>query len=247
MKLLVIEKWLHHKNHLGLDLILQHILQNNDISYKYGTVNDLNPDNVDVVYSPATPINTALFPNITFIFGPHFSVFPNKMLSILNNKHNKSTYIQPSEWCLNIWAGMGVEQLLPLKIMPFPVNTELFKPMQYETVKKNKVYIYFKRRNESELNILENYLRERKIQYKVFDYVKKYEENDYLKTLQEAKFGIVLGAHESQGFALQEAMACNVPLIVWNVTNMNQEVGTNHPSLPATSIPYWDERLGKLF
>jgi glycosyltransferase involved in cell wall biosynthesis len=142
---------------------------------------------------------------------------------------------------------MGVEQILPLKMMPFPVNTELFKPILDEKNKKNKVFIYFKRRNESELNILENYLRERKIQYEVFDYVKKYEENDYLKTLQEAKFGIVLGSHESQGFALQEAMACNVPLIVWNVTNMNQEVGSNHPSLPATSIPYWDERCGEYF
>ena len=247
MKLLIIEKWLHHKNHLGLDLMLQHILQNNDISYKYGTVNDLNPDNVDVVYSPATPINTALFPNITFIFGPHFSVFPNKMLSIINNIHRNCIYIQPSEWCVNIWGNMGVEQILPLKMMPFPVNTELFKPILDEKNKKNKVFIYFKRRNESELNILENYLRERKIQYEVFDYVKKYEENDYLKTLQEAKFGIVLGSHESQGFALQEAMACNVPLIVWNVTNMNQEVGSNHPSLPATSIPYWDERCGEYF
>lgn len=247
MNLLIIEKWLHHKNHLGLQLMLQYILQNNNISYKYGTVSDLNPEYVDIVYSPATPINTGIYPTIKFIFGPHFSVFPNKMLGIINNIHKNCIYIQPSEWCVDIWKNMGVEQILPLKTMSFPVNTDLFKPVVDSPEKKNKVVIYFKRRKESELNMLENYLREWKIQYELFNYVKKYEEKNYLKTLQHAKFGIVLGAHESQGFAIEEALSCNVPLIVWNATNMNQEFGVNHPSLPATSIPYWDDRCGEYF
>jgi len=65
--------------------------------------------------------------------------------------------------------------------------------------------------------------------------------------LQNSKFGIWLGRHESQGFALEEALSCNVPLLVWNVTSMNQEYGLNYPDIKATTIPYWDERCGEYF
>ena len=40
----------------------------------------------------------------------------------------------------------------------------------------------------------------------VFDYVKRYNEEDYLDCLKNAKFGIILDAHESQGFAIEEAL-----------------------------------------
>jgi hypothetical protein len=68
-----------------------------------------------------------------------------------------------------------------------------------------------------------------------------------LKYLQHSKYAIVIGRHESQGFAIQEAMSCNVPLFVWSVISMNQEVGYNYHDFPATSIPYWDEKCGEFF
>lgn len=81
----------------------------------------------------------------------------------------------------------------------------------------------------------------------IFDYVKKYNESDYLQVLKESKFGIVLDAHESQGFAIQEALSCNVPLLVWSVVSMTQEEGGNLPDVRATTVPYWDERCGEVF
>ena len=56
-----------------------------------------------------------------------------------------------------------------------------------------------------------------------------------------------MDAHESQGFALEEALSCNVPLLIWNVTSMNQEHGSSYSDIPATTIPYWDERCGEYF
>ena len=62
---------------------------------------------------------------------------------------------------------------------------------------------------------------------------------------------IVLGRHESQGFAIEEALSCNVPLLVWSVTlrkkeypyrNEYQNIKSN-----VTTIPYWDERCGEFF
>ena len=139
----------------------------------------------------------------------------------------------------------NVESIIPLKVFYFPVNTKKFKPM--ENIKKEKVFIYFKRRKQEELTFLKKFLHNKNIEFKVFDYVKRYKEEDYLKYLQESKYGIILDAHESQGFAIEEALSCDVPLLVWNVTSMNQEEGINYPDIPATSIPYWDNRCGESF
>ena len=48
-------------------------------------------------------------------------------------------------------------------------------------------------------------------------------------------------------FAIEEALSCNVPLLVWNVSSMNQEEVSNFPNIEATSIPYWDQRCGEFF
>ena len=75
----------------------------------------------------------------------------------------------------------------------------------------------------------------------------KYNETEYLNCLQNAKYGIWLDAHESQGFALQEALSCNVPLLVWNVSSLNQDVGSNYPNFPATTLSYWNDNCGEVF
>ena len=83
--------------------------------------------------------------------------------------------------------------------------------------------------------------------YRVFDYVNQYSEQEYLSYLQTCKFGIWIDAHESQGFALEEALSCNVPLLVWNVLSLNQEENSNYPNIPATTIPYWSDSCGEVF
>jgi hypothetical protein len=38
-----------------------------------------------------------------------------------------------------------------------------------------------------------------------------------------------------------------VPLLVWNVSSMNQEQNSSYNNIPATTIPYWNESCGEYF
>jgi hypothetical protein len=254
-KILIINSFLHEKNKQGLASILNkcHI----------GTVNDI--PNYDIIYSPSEMINTSLYPTKKFIFGPHFSTFPNhnQLHALQNHVYRNSIYIHPSEWVVQLWKNMGAEQFLPLKCFPFPVNTEKFKPldkymqgeymqgeyMQGEHMQgKDNVLVYYKHRHPNELKQIKDFLTQQKISnYRIFDYDQRYTEEDYLSYLQKCKYGIVLDAHESQGFAIEEALACDVPLLVWNAQTMNQELNSHYQPIPCTSIPYWDNQCGEYF
>jgi hypothetical protein len=236
MKILFINFGIHHKNKSALEKY-----KRLDID-TINTLENLDFSNYDIIYSPSEPIDTSLYPDKKFLFGPHFSTFPNNKIEKIIGKN--TIYIQPSEWAANIWKQVEYCNKFKIKVLPFGVDTERFN----ETItigSRNKVFIYFKNRNPSELNYLEYLLYQMGIYYKIFDYNRKYDEQDYIDYLKEAKYGIWLGCHESQGFALQEALACNVPLFVWSVKSMSQEYGCNYPHFDATTIPYWDNRCGE--
>jgi hypothetical protein len=213
------------------------------IDFKYGSTVDIS--NSKIIYSPVEPIdlNTYYDTEKIFIFGPHFSVFPTYKLKNINVKAENVFYIQPSQWALDVWNAYNLN--ISLKVIPFPVNIEKFNENNHKI--KDKVFVYYKRRNPAELAYLVDFLRTKNISFKLFDYLKGYDENEYLDYLQSSKYGIILDAHESQGFALEEAMSCNVPLLVWTVTKLNQEYGSNYPPYDAITVPYWDNRCGEIF
>lgn len=241
MNILIINSSLHHKNKIGLEFMLNYL----HLEYRYGNVDDIQHH--DVIYSPSLPIDSSKYPTKYFIFGPHFSVFPNNKMTQINNVYKNSVYIQPSGWVAQLWENMNtINTKLPIQILSFPVDINKFAPILVDN-KKEEVFIYFKRRHPVELNILKSFLHDKLITYKIFDYVKRYDETDYLNCLRQSKYGIILDAHESQGFAIEEALACNVPLLVWNTKSMSQEYGSNYPDIPCTTIPYWDDRCGEYF
>jgi hypothetical protein len=197
------------------------------------------------VYSPSESIHVDLYPNTKFIFGPHFSVFPNEKLLPIKGYSNV-IYNSLSEWVVNLWKSFEITNDLNILPIPFGVDTLKFdeiKPIQ----EKNEIFVYIKSRDPKELEYICGFLKNKNISYTIFSYSNRYTETEYLHFLQNAKYGIWIGRHESQGFALQEALSCNVPLLVWNVKSMNQEYGYSYADLPATTISYWDERCGEFF
>jgi len=262
-KVILIDKWFHHKNYNAL---LQYSNTELTIINTPEELCNYDLSTFDAVYSPSLAIDVTEYPNAKlFIFGPHFSVFPepSQLKTILPSAElqNKIIYLMPSQWPIDLWqiyiSTDPILNKLKMKALPFGVDTNKFidnaslsvfdglndKP---STI-KNKVFIYYKHRSPYELNIIESFLTNKEIEYKIFDYLRRYDENEYITYLQECKYGIILDAHESQGFAIEEALSCNVPLLVWNAISFNQVFGSVYPDVFATSVPYWDERCGELF
>ena len=239
MRVFFVTSGCHHKNLFFMNKYLE----------KHHTiVNSI--DDADIIYSPATYIDSSKYKDKFFIFGPHFSQFPNKVVNKFNNIHKNSIYIQPSQASVDTWTIDYNFTNIPVVAIPFGVDTEKF----IQTINiRDKILLYYKDRNPKELNYLEQFLQEKNIQYKLFNYKQRYDSNEYLSYLKNCKYGIWLGSHESQGFALEEALACNVPLLVWNVKLRNQEWSrrkyyTNKQLTTIIStIPYWDERCGEFF
>lgn len=224
----------HHKN----DEFLKYY------SSFFKIVNNLEA--ADIIFSSDTPYPAENYPKKKFIFGPHFSVLPNLKALGLNNIHNNIIYLFPSKQAMNVWKNHFNFDKVPLVYCPFGVNTEKFKPKNCE---KKEVFVYIKRRNPEEVNYVLNFLKSKKIKFNIFKYG-SYKEEAYINQLKKAKYGIWVGEHESQGFALQEALSMNVPLLVWSTTLMSQEWGNNKYQdikVRCETVPYWDEKCGEKF
>ena len=166
MKILFIKSGIHHKNlHFLLNCkkIQFHTINN------VNEINNYNLSDYDAVYSPCDPIDVSKYPNTKFIFGPHFSVFPeiNKMNMLKGN--NNVIYIQPSEWAANVWINNPLCDNIKIKQMSFGVDTEKFKNIK-PINERNKVFIYYKNRSPHDLNIIQQFLTQKSIQYRVFSY-----------------------------------------------------------------------------
>lgn len=230
-----IEEWYHPKNLAFLNFAFDKL--NWEIT---------NFEESEIVFSGSTYFPIECYPDKKFIFGPHFSVFPNTTTEMFENIHKNAIYIQPSQFVIDLWCDFG-HTSLPMKTFAFGVDTERFSS---KGIERNEIFIYYKQRLPSELEIVCNFLSRRNIKFKIFNYSAKYDEAEYLNTLRKSKYGIWLGRHESQGFALEEALSCDVPLLVWDVKKLSQEYGTNmYDGIQnkCTSIPYWDSRCGEYF
>ena len=241
MKILFIKSHIHHKN---LNFILKCKIIDFYIVNSVYDITNLNLDEFDAVISPCDPIDVSKYPNTKFIFGPQFSVFPDERLNTI--KGTNTVYNLLSDWVVNIWKLFPICNDLNCITLPFGVDTEKFvniKPLS----DRNNVILYFKHRDPLDLTFVENFLKNKNIQYTIFSYDRRYDETDYLSCLQNAKYCIWVDAHESQGFALQEVLSCDVPLLVWSVSSMNQEYGSNYTDLPATTTSYWHAKCGEVF
>ena len=127
------------------------------------------------------------------------------------------------------------------KVAVWPVGIETFDNTRNITY---DCLIYHKRRSDQELDQVKKFLEERNLTHLVLQYG-SYDEEGFRNLANQAKFCFLINGTESQGIAVQEIMSLGVPIIAWDIKTWEDQ-GPEW-SVPATSVPFWDERCGEKF
>lgn len=162
-------------------------------------------------------------------------------------------YLQHSPWVLDLARGAGIYPAEIFDLWPAGVDTEAWTPGPAGD-KDLDVLIYRKlvwepQKHEAELLApIREFLAGRGCRVEEIRYG-GYDTDIYRKLLARSRALLFLSAHESQGLAYQEAMACGVPVIAWDPGWWSDPArfGYGRPEVPATSVPYFDARCGATF
>jgi len=195
----------------------------------------------------ALPLLRKLPPDVNVIVGPNLYVMPRDMPAGLDLR--RALYLHPSQWACDMWTAHGFN-LAPLAPWPVGIDLDLFAPSPREG--RTHILVYHKQRSPDELATLRSTLDGLGLAHDVI-VAGFYKQADYLKALARAKYVIWHGRHESQGIALQEAMACDVPLLLWDLTTISEFwtggggcylFTEDEKMFPTTAAPYFDARCG---
>ena len=175
----------------------------------------------------------------TTIIGPQVWMFDGYGQFLIENQNYYKKIIAPSEWVKNKFITKF--NLPEDKLAVWPVGIEEFnniREVNYDCL------IYFKRRDQSELDAVKKFLVSNGLSYRMVEYG-TYGEDGFKQLVNSAKFCFLINGTESQGIAVQEIMSMGVPIIAWDIKEWLDQGEAYR--VPATSIPYWDERCGEVF
>ena len=221
----------------GLDLIeYPYVLNKNIENYKYNWIHDSQKALIEVAIK-----------KIPAVVGPNLFVLPSDIpVNMPSIKH--CVYLQPSDWCVNLWKELEYNDA-SLVSWPAGIDLELFKSLRNK-VNPNQVFVYFKRRDPAILEMVKKTLIENGFEPRVVIYG-NYSESEFIEILETSVFGVWITISESQGIALQEALAANCPLLVLDVktlfeanSGLNYKFPEKLKNFKATSAPYFNNSCG---
>lgn len=249
----------HHKNTESM----KRMCKAWDLEYE-GTDDFKRLNTVDyvIVWLPLYFIHPMSFPiQIRLLYGPQFFTFPEGPVfdlydeEMYNLNKDRCVYTSLSSWNYNVFNEFGRKSLIPIAPLPFGINTQELLPVD-KTNKPFLCILYTKMRNIEEVHYLKTVLKLNNVTYIHLNYG-DYTDSEYQTALDNVKFCIWFGCTESQGFAFQECLAKNVPILVISAKTMFDgcDSGTTRMGsllnnlvgkykLEGTSAPYWSDTCG---
>ena len=164
-------------------------------------------------------------------------MFDGHINELKENPHYYKSIIAPSQWVKDLYVSkFGYSEE---KISVWPVGIEL---PDVERSYEYDCLVYFKRRSSEELEKVVSFLESRELSYNILQYG-SYTPEQVNELASKSKFCFLLNGTESQGIAVQEIMACNTPMFVWDVTEWADQ--GDQWRVPATSVPFWSSDCGE--
>jgi len=224
-----------------------------NIEYHHTHSKEFPDHQYDIIWCPGGWINPDTYPNSKFIFGPQFWVFPNPSNDFFTKSkpehRSRCIYVCLSDWIVKVFQEFADITNSNIPFLPLPFGLEDIQPKPTTQAYSYDCIIYHKHRDPKLLEYCKSVVESKGLTYKVYTYG-SYQRSDYIETLKKVRFAIWLGSHESQGFALQECLATNTPIYVYDAKTMKEEFYSNFnytqhkEQLLATSAPYWSNLCG---
>ncbi len=199
------------KKYSGPDAVMDSLIRGLtelDIEYE---VNPRKPGQTVVIISGVVALQDAIRAKQsgvinTLIAGPCIVTSPLEHNRLLMSPEIDRVVV-PSDWVLNFYAHQIPEISEKIRVWPAGVSTS--EPSS----KSGPVIIYDKNFSPEALNDASVTVSSLSLESKIFTYG-TFKKEEYLKALQSAPLMIYLSRSESQGIALQEAWARNVPTLL---------------------------------
>ena len=191
---------------------------------------ELEPD-AEKFYSPAQ------FLGKRALIGPNIWVEPHERPEL----HQFSDFVVPSQWVKDYQASYECMKGKNIHVWPAGIDTNTWAP-DYTKELEFDAFIYFKNRGEQELIDLCGHLVELDLEGHVLAYG-GYPEDHLLEFCHRSKFVILITGTESQGIAYMQILSTNTPCLVFNKPTWESPDGE---IFPASSVPYFDDRCGKV-
>lgn len=178
------------------------------------------------------------------VLGPNLFVLPREIPAGIT--FEGALYLQPSDWAKEVWERAGFAGC-PTVVWPVGIDTEVFKPLHTKK-RDGHVLVYHKLRDPEQLQQIMSVLEKMRLPNKLMRYG-EYDDGQYLEALQEASLVIWHGRHESQGIALEEALACDVPALVCDARRLSDAresfvFPASLDDIQVTSAPYFGPSCG---
>ena len=181
------------------------------------------------------------------IAGPNIYTTPRELPAGLPT--SDMLWVYPSSWVENFWNMSGFSHT-STGIWSVGIDTEVFAPNDQ---KKGQVLVYVKQRSEADIIVVTEALHALQESYRIIRYG-SYQEENYRKALGTAKAVIWIGRSESQGIAMMEALAMDIPVLVWDISSFGEWEGCGHDIFThaeldfkkATAAPYFDAQCGEI-
>ena len=188
-------------------------------------------------------------PLIAAIGFPYPSELPE-----LHDEYNLQKFLQHSSWVLNLVKGAEIYDPRVFDIWPAGIDTDDWAPAEHAGAKDIDVLIYDKIHWDRQstidalLNPLRSFLDSKRCSFCEIRYG-NYTKVDFKRQLGRAKAMIFVSAHESQGLAYQECLSSGIPVMAWDPGYWLDPIRYKYkrPVVPATSVPYFDQRCGVTF
>lgn len=183
------------------------------------------------------------------IAGPGLMTHPSEWPDLCE-RYPVVRYLQHSAWANDVYKRYYGDKCA---IWPVGIDTDTWTPADPGN-KEFDLLIYDKirwRRDKLMPEFLEPIraeLAHRKLRFMEIRYG-HYDEAQYQQALRQSRSMLFLCEHESQGIAYQECLASGVPVLAWDqgwCLDPNR-FAWGDPGIPATSVPYFDERCGLRF